>query len=171
MVQRRAMILLIRVLVVWGSMLLTACDAASLGWQRTRGCYTLAELEQMPEATLLPPQSEIVARSAGDTTDALEDSYHGIIILNIGSRLSREAVLTFYRERLTAWGWRVAATYPREVLWEKADNPLKVELWLLGPDEMAYLGDAAQGLTTDSMFVDKYANMWYNIHGDADEIE
>lgn len=156
--QRRTLILLLRVLAVWASLLLTACNGAGLDSPRDRGCYTLQELAQMPEASLLPPQSEIVAHYAADNSGALEASYHGGINVHVGSKLDREAVSTFYHDRLAAWGWRVAATYPENVLWEKAQhNPLTVELWLLGPDDMGYLEEAARRKPYRTWFIYTFA--------------
>ncbi len=120
----RSIMLLLAVLVA----VLAAC-----GSDRPAPCHSIADLERLPEAGFLSPESERVRYETGQGNQTRESPYSVMVSSVLGSALDTAAVIRTYDAyfRPRQWVRRNIAT--DRITWEKAD--LNIEFLGGSPEE------------------------------------
>lgn len=92
------------------------------------GGYSMARLERVPEAHLYYPDAVAVAALGHEGASIVDGGYPASVGAYLGSQSSPEAIIAFYRERLTTQGWEATTwgVYPavgeiRTLGWQKGD--------------------------------------------------
>lgn len=68
-------------------------------------CYSIADLERLPEAGFRPPQTERVFYETSDGAAYVESSYFGITLATMGSALDPAALIRTYDDYLKPRQW------------------------------------------------------------------
>ena len=91
----------------------------------------LAHMRALPEASLAPPGSVLIATSAQDAHQTIDGPQPAIYVRVLGTQEPATAVETFYADRLPFAGWTPDPYFIRETVAAWAGG------WTKGPVEMS----------------------------------
>ncbi len=103
-------------------LLLAACGSSPT----SAACYSIADLERMPEAHFLPTDTVRLSYEASNDENHQESPYRGVIESVMGSNQDTKAFFQTYSDYLQQQGWTQDIARPDEIMWSKDGLTLRI---------------------------------------------
>lgn len=111
------------------TLVLAACGADA----PSAACYTLADVEQQPEAHFLPTDTMRLSYDVSNDEPVEESPYRGVVEVTMGSMQNTSAFFQTYTDYLQQQGWTQNIAHPDEIMWSK--DALTLRLMVVDPNK------------------------------------